>query len=693
MTHVPPWIGATAIAARAKGGGGGPPVPVWMATTRPPPWVPSAGLTIAGNSWPTGVGANAPGERFTDYLGVKLPALARTNVFVSGMALNIPAAGLNTDPIPNQIIGQGVPGLTNNDQCEDGGLNCYNLGVVPLPSAQFWTTNAANGINGVGGIYPALLGGPAQLNTYYCRTQEETAGPGMKYYPDWVYLMRTQKLLHGPDIFDLNRYLQGFCDPNPATLDYINVHTFRGLPLTYRGLTTAGTSFPATPQTVLNTANTTPNTVAQMTIAAPPGPFAIGSYIQNNNTGALANNLYRKDNAGNWNQLNEKHGSLYNYDQWSYAQYDILAAKDNVGATFAPPGEMYYPQDVAAGVVVGTLYYYGPSPTAMYLFDTAQVLVTEYTLTDNGSVNNRGSITVRRSATGIVTEGYEQLDLQTERNGYYQHAIVDVFVGQPSTQTTPRAWMLPYSVGAYTPPANFSMHGRTDHALADGAQFSFAAWVYLSDITQVPVIYSFNPDNGSLSTLNIGIGNTGRLRITARDAANVLVVNRTAALASALPTNVWVWLVIDIDVSTALDTTTAYFNVAGTPGDTAIVFNAGTAAASTLEASKFGARFFANRAACITFQGYTDAARNQFRGGFGMVSAANGLMGVANPATRAQLWNPLTGAPTPRVPFSAIGTASPCAFDIQGGLGDLGWGGFDPAQPVFGTWANMLLLT
>lgn len=668
-----------------------PPAGVWHATTRPAAWVPSDGLTLSGDSWTVGVGAVAPAERVDTYITALLPALAVLTVGAGGMALNIPAGALNTNPIPDQVANQGAGPLANSDQFGDGGINDSNSTVVPLPATQFWAANALNGVNA--GIYPVLTGGASQLYTLYWMTGEETNGPGMKHYSDWTWAKRQQRAARGADLFDFQRYLQSFCDTNPATLDYINVQTFHGLPLTFRGVNGGVTTFPSTPQTVLNTCVAATNDVAGVQAVAPAAGFAIGSYIQNNNTAVGGNNLFRRDSAGVWNVVNEKHPSLYLNQQWAQCQVDILAAKDNQGATFGTPAELYFPQDAAAGTIVGTIYYYGPSPDAIYLFDAAHVAVSEYTLTDNGSANNRGSITVRRSATGIVAEGFEALDLQLECNGLYQHSIVDVYVGRPSTQTTPQKWTLPNSAGVMTPASHCSIYGRQANPVTDGALYSFAFWFNTSDLSQVPVLYSGNPDNGSSSTINIGVINTGRLRVTARNGAGTLCVNRTAVLASAFPANTWIWLVIDIDNTGATDVTTAYYNIAGTPGDIPITFNAGILAGpTTLEGSKWTQRFLSNKDACITYQGFADPGRNQFRGGIGNLIIANGLMGVANPAVRALLWDPATGNPTPRVPYTAIGAAT-VRVDVQGGIGDLAYGGFDPNNPLMWTRHTVLELT
>lgn len=688
MTQVPPWIGAASLAARPiGGGGGGPPPVVFLPESRPAtPLALTAPMTTSGDSWEFGVSVPA-GQSWPAQLGAMItPAVLRRGV--SGQALRPVTTAQNPQPIPFQISGQGAGPLAANSQANNGGINDSNIVVVPLPDAQFWVANSIAGVN-VG--WASLTGGAGQSRIYQARTAPERNNAGMSKWSGWVQMSRTLKATHGARILDLHRLLQ-FRSPAPVgSLDYENVNNFWGLPLNYRG---GLSTFPYTTQFGWNTCDaTTGNNVAGVTAAAPPAGFSDAALIQNvNANGVLGANIFRNVTSTSWVLVDENHPSQWSSAIIAQSQFDVCAAIQGSGAPMAVPAEINCQQDIVAGGVVGTIYYNGPSPATIGLFDATNTLVPTLTLTDNGSINNRGSITVSRSATGALVEGFAQLTLQlTDAAAHVLHSPVDFYIGQPSTQTVPRMWNIGGAIG--NPNSDFSFAGEDVTGLLDGDKFAFGGWLKPSTLVTTQYVFGFSSGFGSNSQVLIRINTAGALAIQINGAGGVLLVN--TSIASMFAAGVATWFAFDVDVSVAQPTVRGYYNKAGAGADVAInALGVAATGPTTIAASFITSRFLALRDASIANVAFPvqDPTRSQYYGAFGNLLVWNGNIGIAgNPAVARQLWN-LNNTPVARAPFSPVNGNTP-VNDIQGGIGDLMYGGFNQAQLVHGTYRGLLNLT
>lgn len=674
--------------------GGGTPSVAFLPENRAATIALSPDLTTAGDSITFGVGsATTPPTSWPTQLLALTTSGSILRKEVSGMALRSTVTAQNPSPIPGQVSGQGATPLGANTQVFDGGLNDYNTVVVPLPNSQAWVANASAGV--VTAI-TSLTGGASQFWTYQTRVAEERSGPGMRYWSDWTYLTRTLRATYGARIFDIRRYLQFCGTTNTSDLDYTNVNTWWGLPLTFRGMSTAtpaNLNFTATVETAWNTTSTATNTPAGIEIAAPASGFADGDLIQNINAAAvLGANIFRKCTAGSWVLLDEKHMSQFGNAKIAQAQFDVLASIQGLGAPMAPPSELYGAQDCAANTTVGTIYYSGAAPATAALFDSANNAVTTLSLTDNGSTNNLGSITAKRSAAGSLTEGLAQYVLQlTDGSGHVLHSPVDFYVGQPSTQTTPRMWTIPGSTTL--PSGDFSMYGREVTGLNNTDKFFFIGWVNPSTLAGNQYLFAFSAGQGNNSSILVRISATGQLAVVIQNSASTILTNAVIANVFTAGTNTW--FAIDVDLSVATPTIQGFYNKAGAGADVGITAT-GVAASgpSTVNGDTILPRFFSLRDASVANQNFvaTDANRSQFHGKFGNLIAGNGNIGIAGNTSLARtLWN-LDNTPAARVPFATIGGITP-VFDIQGGVGDLLYGGFDQNNPVHGTYRGIVGLT
>lgn len=671
-----------------------------------------AGVTTAGDSLTQGNGTTTSP---TDYSWPKQfrdvvtgGTLLRREV--GGMAWEASATANNASPITVRITGQGATGLSSYAQFWNGSINNYNDTVMGgAANTKTWEdqilTNLATAV-------AATSSTAANSWTYFVGVQSEVQGPGMARYASWRNLLRRATTTYGARVFDIWRYLQFRGSTDTATLDYKNVNTWGTLPITYRGMGQDGGNYVLFDDTTLPTAwltvNTATNTAAGIAaateiasgVAADPANYAEGALLQNINTSFAANSVWRVgivSAAKKWVQWDNIHLSRWGYEVWAQLAFDIAAALQDDGAPVGCPAELFCAQDAAASAACGTIHYIGSvQPASIGLFTEAGVAVTTLTLVDNGVTNNAGTITVTRSGSGSLTEGAQRLILQTtDAAGHVLHSPVDFRIGQPSTQTVPRLWTLPGTTGL--PSADFSMQGRTNHGMADGAQFGFALWLTPADLAsgQQYVIY-FPKANGNNTTFDVRITTSGNLAIVARNAANQLILNASisSVFASGQPT----WVAVDIDVNLATPTIRGYFNKNNAAVDTAISSGPGSgvvAGPTTLDLSTTEPRFFALKDATVNNENWAavDSGRSQYRGAFGNIIMWNGSIGIdGTPSVARVLWNNVGGAPAARAPYSSINGVTPI-FDIQGGIGDFLRGGFNQSEPVYGTYRGIKGLT
>lgn len=682
--------------------GGGTPSVAFLPENRPATIALSPNLTTAGDSLTVGVGTSISP---TDYswpgrLLTLLTSGTLTRAEAAGMAYIVPGQAANTNPIPTQIANQGATPLGANTQFHSTGLNDYNTGanVVSFTEARVWASTV---LTQLGTIQSSLTGGSSQLWVYLSGMAEADKGPGMVRWADWRWLQRQASATYGGRVFDLRRYLMFKASTDPTNLDYINVNTWWDIPLSFRGSSSNGGGastdlFANNAQTAWQSQSVAANTRIGIQAVLDYATQTQGTLFQNTNTSfANGNNIWRATASG-WNQVDMKHLSRWGYTQVAECALDILATRQGAGAPVGAPAELFCAQDAAANTTVGTIYYVGAAPSSIALFDMSGTAITTLSLTDNGSTNNLGSITVKRSGSGTLTEGGYMYQLQTTSGSFVLHSPVDFRVGQPSTQTVPRMWRIPGAVGNSS--SDFSIEGRSAHGLTDGNKYFIAGWIkpvniaadneYIIDLGNIS-------GSGDSSVLRIRIGTSGQFVITANNTAGTLLMN--ASIASACADNTATWFGIDLDFSVATPTAKGYFNKAGAGADTTI--NATGVAATgptTLGLSKAQARFFSLKDASIWNQNYAgaaDATRDQFTGSFGNVIVAAGNVGIAGtPAIARVLWN-LDNTPATRTPYSTIGGITPI-WDIQGGIGDFLNGGMNAAnEPYYGTYRGIVGLT
>lgn len=676
-------------------GGAAPVVPVYLAENRAGSVSLAHNLTTAGDSLVSGV--NAPsGYSWPSQLLALLAGGSLTRVEQAAQTMTL--TGLQPNPIPTQIAGQGAGPLANNSQLFDGGLNDYNTVTNTEPGIQQWQPGITS--TSIPNIEASLTGAADQFWAYLANTAEWISGPGMVHWADWRKLYTSLQAVYGGHIFDIRRALMAKVTTSASDLDNINVYKWWDIPLSFRALAPASSSDPKLTfanlaLTAWVTCSVTPNTEAAINSGFSAAAYAEGTLLQNINAAAvLGSSVYRKSANGTWILVDNKHLSRWGHAALASIALDILAAIQGDGAPVASPAALFCKQDAASGAAVGTIHYIGSAPSAMALFDSGGTLVTTLTLTDNGAANGVGSITVTRSATGTLTEGEQLLTLQmTDASGHVLHSAQDFRIGQPSTQTVPRLWLMP---GTSTlPDSDFSISGRDAHALPDGDKFFFICWMQPTTLTGLTqYILNLGNGHGDASDLLIRITATGGLGFTAHNAANTLLNNTTVASAFSAATASWI--AVDLDYSVAQPTVKGYYNKAGAGADVAI--NATGVAAvgpTTLALSKTIPKFLSLRDATVGNENFAaaDSARSQFYGKIGNIIVGAGNIGIAgNPTLARTLWN-LNNTPVARTPFATIGGLTPI-WDIQGGIGDYLNGGFNPTvEPVFGTYRGIKGLT
>lgn len=661
----------------------------FVAENRPSTVAMTTPTVTSGDSMEVGVGAQSTSQSWSGQLAGKLSSGTITRRGQGGMAFKTPAAGINTNPITTQITGQGSPGL-GYPQMFDGGVNDTDQSVNPEPGAQNWLAHVQT--TAIPAIVAALTGGSSQLWTFFNMTQGGYQSPGCLGFADWVKLHRALTATYGAKIVNTRRALMETVTSNTSDVDNINVNRFWDLPLSYRGNTSA---FAKTTETVLNTCSSSTTNPTGINSVAPASGYAEGAYMLNIHANAsIGNNLCRKIGAsggGTWEQVDMLHPSRWGYEAWMGIAFDILCAFKGTGAPFAPPAELFCKQDDASNTVVGTIYYIGAAPASAALFDRAGTAITTLSLTDNGSTNGYGSITVRRSATGTLTEGEQQLVLQlTSAGGGVLHTAVDFRIGEPSTQTIPRLWNIPR--GSTSTDCDFSMAGLQAHGLADDNKFFFVCWVEPAALGGSLAYLGVQQGRSSPSNLQISMNGGGGLGVNAQDNANTLIYNTNAGTPFAV--GVRTWLAIDLDLSVATPTIRGYYNRSdGGGADVAISAN-GASGPTSLLLSKSLSLFFSFRGASQATDKFTttDVNRNQFRGKFGNIIVGNGNIGINGaPSVARLLWN-LDGSPVARAPYSTINGRRP-VWDIRGGIGDFLNGGYDLNEPVFGTYHRIKGLT
>jgi hypothetical protein len=671
----------------------------FQATSRPSSPTIAKNVTTAGDSTVVGVGTqNSPTDYSWPGQAVGLATVTFLRKEVSGMSVQTGGTGLNTSPIATQITGQGATPLANNHQFFTGGLNDYNTGVQTEPNLRLWDVNIPTVISGT--ILPSFTGGTSQWWTYFDAHGEDDAGPGMKQWASWRYMHRSLQATYGAHIFDIRRYIQFVgAQQGQSGVGVTNLNQFWGKPIEYEGQSTD--LFRSNPPSTWNWTNTATNTGAGIEAAAPAAGYAEGDIIQNVAAPFNGGGIWRKNASGAWSGTSSslfdaKHLSRWGYAVWAQVAIDILVAFQGQGAPVPCPAELYCKQDDAAGTTVGTIYYVGSAPATLSLWDAStHAAVTQLTLTDNGSTNGAGSITVTRSSTGSLTEGEMLLDIQlTDASGHVQHGPVDFRIGQPSTQTVPRLWALPYSgESPLTSRTDFSLVGRENNGFSDGATFWGIGWLQPQDMTENMYLLDLEAAHSDNSKLQVYI-NSGNasLRFTGVNSAGSFVFNgpNVVAFAAGQAT----WFAFQVDASPATPTIKYIFNKNGA-GDNSGTLN-GTTGSTTMAFSKMTPRFLSLRDANLwtyawQFNNARDTNRNQFRGKLGMLACGHGDIGVNSTFNPRTIWN-TNGTPVARTPMAAINGVTP-VYDIQGGMGDFLNGGFNQTQLVFGTYRGIKGLT
>lgn len=655
-------------------------------------------ITTAGDSTEFGVGSDAA-SAWPVQVSAALSGGAVLRKGVSGMAFAIPGTGSNTNPIPTQISGQGATPLANNTQIFTGGLNDYNTVVNPEPAAQAWATGIV--ATSIPNIVASLTGGPSQWWSYMGGLAEEFSGPGMSNWAEWRWMMRQLSATYGAHIFDIRRYMMStvashLTDPDyRSDLDYINVRTWFGLPLSFHGngIVSSVADFASTPVAPWAICSTATNTAAGVEAVASAAGYATGQLIQNiNSGGVLGNNIYRKVN-GAWTLVDLKHLSKFGNAVWALAVKRIAWAIQGQGAPLACPAELFCAQDATAGTTIGTIYYVGAAPTKAVLFDAALIQSTTLALTDNGSVNNAGSITVKRSSSGTLAEGEQLVLLQLTGNGHVLTSAHDFRIGQPSTQTVPRMLAGPNLTSTASSDGDWTYVGRVAHGLADGDKFFAVGWVTPTVINGNHYLIALGAGHGNVSDILIRVTNTGALGVVMHNAANVLLSN--VVNAGVFTAGTATWFAIDIDLSVSTPTVKGYYNKAGAGADVAInATGVASTGPTTIAASKTVPRFFSIRDASIAnqnFGAFPDTVRGQFRGKVGNLIFGAGNIGIAGNAALFRTLCNLDNSPVARTPYATIGGLRPM-WDFPQGIGDQLNGGSDPNEPIFGTYSRIKAL-
>lgn len=665
----------------------------------------SPDATTTGDSIPFGVGVADSGTySFQNQLDALLTSGNILENAVSGSAWNLPAwTGLpgNPDPIPDEITGS--VNYTVNTHLTMGSVNGYNSVVVQggATEMQAWVSYIESGI-------ASALAPLSQPWVYFTGIHSEGQGPGMLQYASWRYLHKELTADYGGRIYDIHRALQFRGSSDTNTLDYKNVQQWGGLPLSFRGQGGAVSAFSnATLPTAWLTCNTATNTAAGIAAAAgcgDPTLRAEGAFAQNLSTSGSvpSNSHWRVANVAGtrtWERIDPLHFSRWGSQAWAGIALDILAARQGTGAPVGNPARLYCAQDVASGGSCGTIDYIGSAaPATAALFTYGGTPVTTLNLAVNAPSAGKGTITVTRSSSGTFTEGtHPQYILQTTNgSGGVIHSPVDLYIGEPSTQTVPRMWLIPGAVGNES--SSFSVVGKAAHGLDNGGQYFIGAWLKpVSIASDIEYIVDLHNANGDSARLFVRISTGGNLTVVAQDTTSAAVVFNnnigTAAFADGLAT----WFLFDIDFTVATPTIRGVRHKAGDVVNTSISTNSSLSAGPyTFNMSKTDPRFFALADASFHDQNRGAApiaTRDQYTGSFGEIIVGNGLLGLAaDPTIANALWNPANGAPVARACGAAIAGKTP-VWDWRGGVDDLLMGGCMAGEPLFGTESQVKNLT
>lgn len=537
-------------------------------------------------------------------------------------------------------------------------------------------------------IVPSMSGDALNNWTYFVGPMTDSGGPGQTRWAQAQKMRDDMAALYGSHVFDIRRFLQWHGrTTDTADLDYVSMREYGTAPLTYRGI--SSTLFADTVETEADIVfvNTATNTAAGVEAAAPAAGYSEGTIAINRNAAAINGGMFRKGAGGAWVTIDTKHFSRWGYAAFADAMLRITHGRNGTLA-YAFPQNLFLKQDAAAATSAGIVSYVGPAPDSIGIFDPVSLApVTTLTATDNGSTNNNGSITVSRSSSGTLVEGEQELLLQLVFGSHVLHTPLDLRVGQPSTQTTPRMWTIP-STGFGTTSTDFSGAGSENHGFVDGGLWSFAGWVMPSDLTGGGTLISCDPVSGN-GRLELGITSDGRLALPSwRNSASTLVVNNNGGPTSgggpAFAVGVKTWFAVEVDVTGPTVVINGYFNKGGA-GDTLFTWTGLLTGNTTIPGQKFQPIIFSRKPALFANRYWTtlDSGRSQYRGAFGNLIMLQGLINPADSAVRRSLWN-TDGTPVDRVPYAAINGIVP-GIDIQGGPGDFARGGFDQAHRYYFT--------
>lgn len=419
------------------------------------------------------------------------------------------------------------------------GLN--DLGV--LNDRQWATVTTKANVTAI----KALQTGGAKCAIFLPGPVDVAGAEGSRYAADAEYYAREMRAAFGADVIDYRRYMitKGGTRNGP---DLYQTRVLRQRPLTRFGSN-------AVSDVIQNNAPPLTNAGA---------PTGILTYDDGRIVWDSVNRTWYRhhgaNGAGSTLTADPKHPSQSGYGDIAELGRDWAHAVEGTGAPFTPPGYKFRAAlDIAAGGLVGTL---GMRGTAIRAAIVAGNWDGVFTIDPSGNIY--------RSNTGALAPLIYTLYVKlTAANGFSRIEAVDIYIGRPSTQTTP----VKMNIGA----TGFSMYGMEDHGVPDSDVLSFAFWVKVDNLASAPYLASWTVGKtGSQAKMTIQISAGGLLKMTANDAANQLVLNATSKAVAfggtALVQGQWTWVCGAYDQTNG--TIVGYFN------DTPLSFS-GTGSAYT----------------------------------------------------------------------------------------------------------------
>lgn len=557
-----------------------------------------------------------------------------------------------------------------------GFWNAMNAGQKALP--QIWAHGLSDIIYDttyVDGAAVIKQGFADMLATYtgpfWCYAVQpapEKSGPGMFYHADLRFHIRDMQATYGEDkVIWLDREMREAGDQTTGGADAVSVATGSPIPITFRG------SNQGSPQYGFTKNNAAPITYATLAAAeADAASTADGQIawltdlkiwaVRSNAAFAVTGKYYSPSGS------DTRHRSRYGYAADAAVHTARLKGQYGV-APFASATERRVAQDVAPGATVASVKTAG---TVSSVAITAGNAGGQFAVAPSA-----GGFVITRTGVGTLTEGVTTLRVRSVGPNNVPHiSIVDVYVGQPSTQTVPRL------LNVASP--GLGITGRKASGLTDGKIVSGAMWLSTTRATVQTFIYGNTGDSTNKGTFYIQTAVSGQITMVGTNAAGTQILFWRSN-SGAIPASANFWLAFKVNLATGV------VQIVVNNGSADTLLPANGTPVLTNDTLLFSRMIFTLLSADPP-RGMFAGTNNVF-GKFGLGFVATGDIDWSVPSNCRQLWN-LDGTPVARAFKSPIAGVTP-VVECWGGIGDLMWGSQQAmdAQPMIASYNAQAVLS